>query len=301
MKKILSLAFLSVVSFVTLAQSDTTYWSKGGNTGINFNQSTLTNWAAGGASSVSGGGYFNVFFDYKRDRVKWLTSLELGYGLIQESGEDRRKTDDKIILTSSYGYQLSASDKKWYLTTLLDFRTQFDKGFDFDADTLVYISKFMAPAYLLTTVGIEWKPAPYFSAGFGPISGKFTFVNDQRLADEGAFGVDPGKQLRVELGGTFTAKFDKEVAPNVTLTSKALLFSNYIKNPEKIDVNWENTLNMKVNEFLNVNIFTQLIYDYDVKFDDLDESGNVIGQKDLVQFKSILGIGIGYKFGASRG
>ena len=300
MKRLLILASIFTIPFLASAQTDSTSnWKKGGNVGINFNQATLTNWAAGGVSSISGGGVFTVFFDYNKDRTKWNNYVELGYGLIKESDLPQRKTDDKIILTSSYGYQLSATDDKWYLTALLDFRTQFAEGISED-DPEVYISKFMAPAYLLTTLGIEWKPAPYFSAGIGPVSGKFTFVNDDLLSSQGAFGVDPGKKMRSELGGTFAAKFDKEIFKNVQFTSKALLFSNYLENPDKIDVNWENIILMKVNEALSVNLYTQLIYDFDVKFDVLDDMGEIIEQEDRVQFKSILGIGLSYKFGTSR-
>jgi len=307
MKNVLLTVLLFPSIFLCQAQSDTTYWNKGGNIGANFNQSTLSNWAAGGSSSISGGAYFIQFFDYRKDRSKWNTSVELGYGLIKESNVPQRKTDDKIVFTSSFGYQLSAEDNKWFMTVLLDFRTQFNEGFSADAPD-VLISNFMAPAYLLGTIGIEWKPAEYFSMGIGPLSSKFTFVNNQELADQGAFGVDPGKNTRVELGGTLAATFDKEIFENVQFKSNLLLFSNYMKNPDKIDVNWENSFNMKINNVLSANIFNQLIYDYDVKFDALDETGQPIldpdnnpVKEDRIQFKNILGIGIGYKFGGNRG
>lgn len=307
MKKLILICVLISSASLTYAQSDTTYWNKGGNIGINFNQSTLSNWAAGGSSSISGGAFYTQFFDYLKDRSKWNSSIELGYGLIKEDGTPQRKTDDKIILTTSYGYQLSADSKKWYLTGLLDFRTQFDDGFNTDEPDKK-ISTFLAPGYLLATVGIEWKPVKYFSIGVGPVSSKFTFVYDTQLSNDGAYGVDPGKNVRAEFGGTFAAVFDKEIFENVGLKSKLLLFSNYLENPHRIDVNWENTINMKINSVLSANLFSQLIYDYDVRFDQLDEDGAPILDpdgnnvtEDRVQFKNILGIGISYKFGGVRG
>jgi hypothetical protein len=221
----------------------------------------------------------------------------MGYGMIKQKGEQQRKADDKIILASNYGRQLS-SNGKWFFSGNVDFRTQFDKGFS--ADNLeTYISKFMAPGYLLLSIGIDYKPKKYFSLSMSPVAGKFTFVNDKGLSDAGAFGVDPGKNVRTELGGTITALFDKEIFKNVQYKSKLILFSNYVKNPEKVDANWENTFTMKVNNFLSANIYNQLIYDYDIKFVDKNNPNEV--PKDRVQFKNILGLGLTFKFGGARG
>ncbi|WP_109831678.1 DUF3078 domain-containing protein [Reichenbachiella versicolor] len=294
----LILTLLISVSTV-YAQTDTTYWNTGGNIGINFNQSTLSNWSAGGTSSVSGTGVMFLLADYAKSRVYWNNSLDLGYGLLKEEGQGTRKTEDKIVLVSNYGAQLSPQNDKWFFSALLDFRTQFTDGFSTDNPDSV-ISKFAAPAYLLTSIGLDYKPFSFLSFKFGLVSSKMTFVNDQTLADRGAFGVDEGKMFRGEFGGTFAANFNKEIFENTTFTSNLVLFSNYVENPDKIDVNWENTLVMKINSFLTANLYNQLIYDYDIKFDVTDEQGNVV-QEERVQFKNILGLGISYKFGGQRG
>lgn len=315
MKNTVLILFI-VIPFLTKGQAnvekDTTYWNKGGGIGINFNQATLNNWAAGGASSISGGAYFNYIFDYKKEDVIWENMLDLGYGLIKESGQSQRKTEDKIVFTSKYGKKLH-QDGKVFFNALFDFRTQFAKGFAQD-DFTTHISKFMAPAYVLASIGLDYRPNEYFNISVGPISSKLTFVNDQRLADAGAFGVDAaqldsngnliagtGKKFRSEIGGNITATFNKEIFKNGQFTSNLILFTNYFKNPDKIDVNWENTLIMKINNVLSANIYNQLIYDYDIKFEKTDDMGNVVGEEDRVQFKNILGLGLTYKFGGSRG
>ena len=61
-----------------------------------------------------------------------------------------------------------------------------------------YISKFMAPGYLMVSLGIDWKPKEYFSIMISPLTSKITFVNDDQLAAIGAFGVDPGDKYRAE-------------------------------------------------------------------------------------------------------
>lgn len=280
----------------------TSPWIKGGRIGLNLNQSTLSNWAAGGASSVSGNAFFSVIADYKDDKQFWNNSLDLGYGLLKEEDSERQKTEDKIVLMSSYGRQLSDTQDKWFYSAALDFRTQFDEGFDLGSDTPDKpISDFMAPAYMLVTLGLDWKPVDYFSVKFGVLSSKMTFVLDDTLSAAGAFGVEPGDKFRFEGGGTLVLNFNKEIFENVTYISNLTLFSNYEQSPDKIDVNWENTLNMKINKFLTANIYNQLIYDYDVKFEEFDTDGNLIKSEERVQFKNILGLGIAYNFGGSRG
>jgi len=74
---------------------------------------------------------------------------------------------------------------------------------------------------------------------------------------------------------------------NVSFTTKIDLFSNYLKDPQNIDVNWENILALKVNKYISINVNTQLVYDADVKINN---------GKAKVQFKEILGVGISYNF-----
>lgn len=176
------------------------------------------------------------------------------------------------------------------------------KGFGTDDTQPRHISKFLAPAYMLATVGLDWKPNDFFNASFGIVSGKFTFVNDTRLSNLGAFGVDPGSKSRSELGGTIKMNFNKEIMKNVQYTSSLILFSNYLENADKIDVNWENTITMKINDILSANIYNQLIYDYDVKFYDFDADGAAIdgSESEKWQFKNIIALGLTVNFGGTR-
>ena len=83
---------------------------------------------------------------------------------------------------------------------------------------------------------------------------------------------------------------------NISITSKLDLFSNYLKDPQNIDVNWENLIGLKVNDFITISLNTHLIYDADVKILTPQDDGSVAEGKARVQFKEILGIGFMYKF-----
>lgn len=305
MKKNLLLLFLITPVIVhaqdttATAPTDTTYWTVGGVSSLSFSQVSLTNWASGGDNSISLNGYFNIFADYKKDRSIWENSLELGYGLIKQGDRSFEKTDDKINFTTKYGRSLSANNDYWYWTMNFNLRTQFAKGFTPD-DNVNYISRFMAPGYLVIALGLDYKPSEYFSLSYAPLTGKITIVNDDLLSQAGAFGVDPGSKSRNELGSYLTAQFKKEILANVNFDSRIQLFSNYSENPQNIDVNWENALVMKVNEYITTSIINQLIYDEDIDIPIFDDNGVQIGAEPRVQFKNILGVGVTYKFGGTR-
>jgi hypothetical protein len=148
---------------------------------------------------------------------------------------------------------------------------------------------------------MDYKPNDYLSAFYAPLTGKVTFVTDTMLSNAGAFGVEKGKQIKNEFGGYLRIVFSKndfkpEWLKNLTLTSKLDLFSNYLENPQNIVVNWETLVIMKVNQYINVNLNTQLIYDDKVKIaKDTNHDGIIDSNGPRVQFKEIFGVGITFK------
>lgn len=284
----------------TLTIADTS-WKTGGIVTATFNQVTLSNWAAGGANTVSLSSIGSFFAKYKKGKISWDNTLDVGYGVIKQGGEEIRKNDDKIELNSKLGRQFS---KDWYYTFLLNAKTQFAPGYSYPDDTTVFkISDFAAPAYVLLSLGLDYKPVDYFSAFISPLTAKFTIVNDQDLADAGAFGVEPaifdpltgqltshGEKFRSEFGAYLNARFQKDIITNVNVMTKVDLFSNYAENPQNIDVNWEFLLTLKVNRLIVVTFGTQLIYDDDIDIAD----GTSVGPR--TQFKQTFGAGLSYKF-----
>lgn len=281
-------------------------WKVGGVISINGQQVSLTNWSAGGNNSISLGGLVNVFAKYKKGKITWDNNLELGYGVIKQ-GDNKQwwKNDDKIQFSSKFGRQLK---KSWYATALGDFRTQFADGFNYPNDS-VYISRFMAPGYALAAIGFDYKPNDHFSAFIAPVTGKFTFVNDDSLARYGAFGVqkeirDPSqggkitqnyKTHREEFGAYLKVQYQTKVMENITFQTVLELFSNYLNNPQNVDVNWTTLTTFKVNKFISATLATQLIYDDDIKvLRNTGDQKGTIGPD--VQFKQVLGVGFTYKF-----
>lgn len=272
-------------------------WKKAGDFSVSFSQVSFSNWAAGGKNSVSGVALFNYSANYAKGRMSWDNSLNMGYGLLKEQSRDLIKSEDKLDLSSKVGYKMTESGK-WFFTGLTNFRTQFADGFNYtNKDNPVRISSLLAPAYLTFAAGFDYKPTDKFSLFISPLGSKFTFVADDDLSAVGAFGVDPGKKFRAEMGGTLKSELKFAVAKNVDAVTNLNLFSNYLKNPQNIDVNWDFRLNMKVNKFLSANFITNLIYDDDILVPiDQNDDGVVDGKGRRVQLKQLFGAGLSFKF-----
>lgn len=283
----------------TLSTDSIEGWNVGGLFGVNLAQASLTNWAAGGQNSLAVNSLFSMFANYKRGTSAWDNLLDMGYGILKQGkNSDYIKTNDKFDFTSKYGQKMVGNV---YLAALINFRTQFAEGFDYARDT-ARISDFLAPAYFLAALGLDYKPNNYFSAFFAPVTLKLTIVNSKRLSDAGAYGVTPGDRSRSEFGGyvrlVYTrSNFASEFLKNVSFITKVDLFSDYAHNPQNIDVNWETVIAFNINKYLAVNFNTQLLYDDDINIS-VDSNGDGVVDKSgpRTQFKEILGVGLALKF-----
>lgn len=296
MKRIIILSFVACTVFsqaFSQTEKDTTYWTKGGVSSLTFAATSLSNWASGGQNSVALNTLYSQFANYAKGKTTWDNALNLGYGVIKQDEGGLEKTDDRINFVTKYGYKLSP-DRKWYWSSVLDFRTQFANGFETGSDGRdSLISRFMTPGYLTVGTGLEYKPSKYFSFLYAPLTGKFTFVTDDALAAKGAYGVDPGKNSRAEIGSFMRFQFSREIVENISYTSKLELFTGYDESFGNIDVNWENLLVMKVNKYISTSLIWQFLYDDDIAI--TGDNGKTTNS--LLQQKYVFGVGITYRFG----
>ena len=317
MKKYFLIAAVSLcMAEILMAQSENeepkvadTSWKVGGSTSINITQAYYENWTAGGVPSVAGVGFLKPTLTYRSNGWRWTNKMDLAYGLLQERGEMMRKTDDKIILDSKIGKNLGG---KWYGAFAANFKTQFVPGWQDPLIQEVKISDFMSPGYFIVSLGADYNPNDNFNLYLAPMASKSTFVLDQELADQGAFGVEgseikhlpngdsiftPGMNSRVELGFYLKSMFKATVLTNVDFITNLELFANYVENVGNIDINWDGMLEMKINNYLSTNVRVELIYDDDIDIvtNELDSEGNnLIGPR--LQVKQLFALGISYRF-----
>jgi hypothetical protein len=300
MKRFLLITLLSGF-FIAQAQNDTIQlgnWTIMGKISANFSQSYFANWSAGGDNSINTIGKFGMNANYlsgKHGFTNWV-NLALGYSIIGDGTP--MKTDDKIEYIPGYTYELKGP---WLFSVMGKFGTQFAKGYDYSVDSSNYVSKFMAPGYIDIGPGIQYKPNDWFLLNLSPATAAWMIVNDQELANEGSFGLTPAdtingvvqnaKKSKFMFGAKLLMALTKEVAKNITVGTKLELFSDYLDEPQNIDVNWEVLIGLKVNSWLNVDLSTQLIYDNDIMI--TDKNGNT-GPR--TQFKEFLMLSVGFAF-----
>jgi hypothetical protein len=262
-------------------------WTKGGVFNLNLSQGASRNWAAGAEKfSFSINALANTFAYYKRYRNVWDNTLNVQYGIVNATSIGTRKNDDRFDLLSRYGYQLGdTATSKWYLSALVNLRTQMTTGYNYAVDPKRKNSALFAPAYLLVSPGIMYKPNETFDVFLSPVTSRWVIVNEKNKDIRRLFNfTDTTKMAINEIGAFLSANIKKELAKNINLTSRLDLFSNYKNNPQNIDVFWTNTLGFKVNKYIGVSYNFDLIYDHDVKN---VETGGLLG----TQLKSLIGIG----------
>lgn len=281
-------------------------WEKKNVVGFDLSEIAFSNWNAGGVSSISGLLKGNFTRIYTLPKSKWFNELVIRYGVNKQDGIALRKSDDAIQFNSTFGYRKDTISN-WYHSAKFNFNTQFTNGYNYP-NTQSAISKPFAPAYTFLGVGAEYfNKAKKITVYISPLTMKNTLVLDQRLANQGAFGVvkatfdldgnliSEGEKSKTELGFLITSFYKKEVWKNINLENRLSLYSDYINNFGNIDVDCQIQLDLIVNQYVRANIGAHLLYDDDIKAKQ-EKAGEqiIIGPK--IQLKQVLGVGLVYTF-----
>jgi hypothetical protein len=263
-------------------------WRKGGLFNLNLAQSSLSNWAAGGDKfSLSLNSILSVYAFYKKNKSSWDNTLDVNFGYLKSSSLGSRKNDDRFDLLSKYGYAIAP---KWNVATLFNFRTQLANGYTYSGNEKTFTSAFLSPAYVLLSLGFDYKPTQNFSLFLSPLTARWIIVKNDTLAAKGLYGVKPGSHHRSELGAFVSANYIKEFNKNVSYKGRLDLFSNYKHNPQKVDVFMSNLLSVKLSKVLSATWNVDLVYDDDVRLFGTNHN------EAAWQVKSLVGLGLLVKF-----
>jgi len=275
MKKLLLLVFIFAIVPFTYAQDDEEEekkegWKMAGNVAFLFNQSAFNaEWTGGGTSNYAGNITLTYDFNYKKDRITWDNRFMGDYGITQIRGEEfSRKTNDRLEFNSILGRQIGES--LWSYSFFTNFRTQFDKGYNFDEDanpiTRTEFTRFMSPGYLQFGPGFLWKKDDNLKFNIAPATARFIFVNKDVTSAPGYedgdyFGVDANKSNRFEFGAALTGYAKFELFENIIMENVINLYSNYLEDAKNVDIDYTMNLVMKVNRYISANLIFQAIYD----------------------------------------
>ena len=278
MKKVLFLMLF--VSTTILAQETVTdstkNWTRKGVFTFLANQSSFSNWQAGGQNNFAGNVGFNYDFNYKNGDWNWDNKWIVSYGLTKIKGADTQKTDDRIELNSLLGKKASGY---WFYSAFFNFKTQMDTGLD-PATQTTKISHFFSPAYFQFGPGMLWKKSDNLKVNIAPATSKLIVVHDHFTEFGSSFGVEQGETTRYELGAAINGYYKFNIMENVSVENILNFYSNYLEDPQNVDIDYQLNIVMKINKYLSTNFAFQTIYD-DNAFRGF-------------QTKQIIGLGVNY-------
>lgn len=322
MKKTFLTLSLIAISAISFAQEETKEseapkegWTRGGNISLLFNQSAFNNdWTGGGVSNIAANLSISYGFNYRKGPISWDNKIIADYGLTKIKGDDfTRKTNDRLELNSILGKQIKESN--WYYSLFLNFRTQMDSGFEdretpllddlgnpvvINGNTLtektrVRTTHFFSPAYLQFGPGMLWKKSDNLYVNIAPATARMIFVhkeftdvgNSQAAIDAfnaagGYFGVEANETSRFEFGASLSGYAKFEIMKNVSMENILNLYSNYLEDPQNVDIDYTANVVMKINKYLSTNVTFQAIYD-----------DNAVR---AFQIREVFGLGVNYGF-----
>lgn len=290
------------------------FWTNSVLNQINFGQTSLWNWAAGGYNNYTLAAAIDANANYKKEKMIWTNRLQLDYGFLYSADKPiLQKTKDRIYFESKWGYETPVRHLSY--SAFFDFKTQFNDNWKYgtpknteghepstqdwlDARTLM--SDLLSPAYINFGLGLLWTPKPWFSLNFSPLAADFVIVQNpllrntygMELRQEGLDKSDGNnfKPFRFGLGAQLKADAKWIVNENFSYTTQLVLFSDYLHKPLNLRVNWDNKMFWKLAKYFAFTLSTNLIYDENVMVKQLADGTKV----PAVQFKEFLEFGFTY-------
>jgi len=277
------------------------FWKTHTETSFILNQAFLTNWVKGGESSISTALDITWFADYINKPMLLSSShfARIKYGLVASVTDGIRKNLDLLETNSKLNHKAFG---KFDFSGIMLFKTQVSKGYNYPNDS-VPVSRFFNPAILTLGLGLDYKPDRLTSINFSPFSYKATFVPDTATIDQTKYGVPSNRRSMHEPGASLLISNEFRLLKSVAVTNRVQFFTNYINNPQNIDVDWELILKATLNWFTEVRLNTHLIYDDDTKTPVFDNENNPVTGNDglqkkaaRVQFKELVGFSFVFRF-----
>jgi hypothetical protein len=282
-------------------EAEPIYWDFAFSSAFTLNQTYLSNWTKGGESSISS--VLDLLgestYNNKEAKTQWISNMRLNFGSIRTKENGFRKNQDLFEINSKYNRNAWG---KIGMSASFYMKTQMANGYNYPNDSVV-ISKFLNPASITVGLGFEYKPIKNTTINVAPLSFKNTFVLDTALIDQTIHGIEKGKRALQEMGTQIVMNNIFNPTKNLKIENRLRLFSNYLNNPQNVDVDWELILDQKINWFFTIRLNLHLIYDDDVRFPVFDSEGAPIQNPDgssytiaQAQFKEFIGLSLQFKF-----
>lgn len=280
---------------IEMSQRDTAQtWTIGGGLGADIGNILVINPKPGsGQNRLGFGGAIGFFANHLKGRFTWDNNVSLnlglektGSGVLPIAGESItvpfRKTIDDLRLSSTAGFRFSDSSK-WAYAADLTFRSQFTPSYLGVEDGQVYaksinqagpyqtslVSQFLSPARITFGLGLKYDPSPQLSFLFAPATADLTVIENQYIANLGIHGTElvegsttEYEKTRLGIGAKLGIKYTQAfLEDRFSFSSRLALFSDYVNEPENVDVDWTNELSLAIVKNLQLSYLSNVYYD----------------------------------------
>ncbi len=276
-------------------------WETNAGFGLDFAQLLQINPKQGaGLNRLGFGSAITINSRYKSNPLSWETTFSWQFGLQQlgagvlATGSDQKipfqKALDELRLNSQFGNK-TAKSSKWFYSADFSFLSQlaptyahpqysgnFLSNFEYNEVSGNILSKLLSPATITMALGMDYKPNDRWSLFYSPLGAKFLIVADDQIARRGIHGNPVNgekdsngdypefKNIDRQLGTLLRIKhLSKFWEKKAYYKSNLLLYSNYLNNPQNIDIDWANEFGVNIFKGLNLNLNLNVFYDDDVK------------------------------------
>lgn len=274
-------------------------WTTQFDLGLNFLGNLLINPPQGGGENRFGiGASFNVFNEYNHGKFRWKNELNLAFalqkvssGFLEEYPDEKvpfTKNIDNLRINSRISHRHSYFSKFYYALDLFftsQITSTFKENFTRDVQNLGQpISQFLSPGLFQGSLGVDYQPNNFWSIFLSPAAYKTIIVLNDDIADDFVFDDQQGfigsvhgnevielpdgsfnfKNFDHQVGAALRVTYRNEISKRIALDSNLLMFSNYLEDPDHIDLNWRNEISLTIFKGLQLSLLSLANYDHDI-------------------------------------
>jgi len=268
------------------------YWIYNGEHSFQLSQSYFSpNWHKGGTSNVNIVNNHILRMNYRKNKVRFNNSFEWRLSVFTAPDDTIRKFRIGDDLLRYYGdFGVDAFNKHWSYSTNLDVRSQLFNNYPTNSNELR--SAFLAPLYVNGGVGLKYNldnrsekvrhRRVRLDLHLAPLSFNFRYIGNEKVS-VARYGIEEGKKHTMDLGSTVTANLIYDFNRYISWNSRLKYFTSY----DKVEAEFENTLNMALTNALSTRFFMNLRFDDSVPPDP---------KFNHLQVTQLLSFGLNYKW-----
>lgn len=240
----------------------------------NFASSYFHDWSQGGEDNLA----WNFKVDAKAERDgadwNWANAGKVEFGQIKQGDFAPRKSADEFKLETILTRKLTTMLNPFASASA---KSQFAFGYKYpkDGGAREAVSDWLDPAYFTQTLGLGYKPAPFFRTRLGAAVQE-TWTNGFRQYSDDT--TTAGRERwKIEPGAEWVTTYDHTLFQSLVLKSELGVFANF-KGMDEVDAAWTSSVAWQFTRWVNLNL--------------AGEARRDLNQFDGWQWKHVLSLGL---------